>query len=162
MEMSDLLSAADVSLDLDAANKQRLLEILAAQAAARLGRSEQEVLSSLEARERLGSTALGKGLALPHAQLRGADRPLMLVARLRRPIDFQAPDEAPVDLVIMVLWPEDSADGFLPVLSEICRAVGEPQALNQLRRANSPEEIVALIDRQSSPDAAAARAPAPE
>jgi PTS system nitrogen regulatory IIA component len=160
--MSDLFSAADVTLGLDAANKQSLLESMAAQAAPRLGRSEQEVLSALEARERLGSTALGRGLALPHAQLRDVDRPLMLFARLSRPIDFQAPDEAPVDLVIMVLWPEDSADGFLPVLSEICRAVGEPQVLNQLRRANSPEEIVRLIDRQSSPDLAAARAPAPE
>jgi PTS system nitrogen regulatory IIA component len=162
MGISELLSAADVSLDLHVANKQSLLEIFAAQAAVRLGRSEEEVLSSLEARERLGSTALGKGLALPHAQLRGADRPLMLVARLSRPIDFQAPDEAPVDLVIMVLWPEGSADGFLPVLSEVCRAVGEPQTVNQLRRASSQEEIVALIGRQGSPDTAAARVPAPE
>ena len=160
--MLNRFSARDVSLNLDVASKQSLLEILAAQAAARLGLPEQEVLSSLEDRERLGSTALGKGLALPHAQLSGADRPLMLFARLRQPVDFQAPDEAPVDLVILVLWPKDSSDGFLPVLSEICRAVGDPQAMSQLRRASSPEEIVAVIHQQSSLMAAAAPAAQPE
>lgn len=160
MEMSDLLSAADVILDLDAANKQNLLEVLAAQAAARLGRPERDVLSALEARERLGSTALGKGVALPHAQLRGADRPLMLFARLAKPIDFQAPDETRVDLVILVLWPEDASDGMLPVLSEICRVVGDSQAQNQLRRAKSPEEVAAELMRASK--AAAARVRTPE
>ena len=162
MGMSNLLSAADVHLDLDATSKQSLFDVLATQAAAGLRRPKQEVLSSLEARERLGSTALGRGVALPHAQLRGAGRPVVLFARLSEPVDLQAPDEAPVDLVIMLLWPEDSADGFLPVLSQFCRALGEPQVLNQLRRANSPEEIVALINRHSSSNLAAARAPAPE
>ena len=145
MAIKDLFSAAAVMLDLEAANKRNLLESLADEAAARLGRPKQEILEALQAREQLGSTALGRGVALPHAQLRGADRPLLLFARLRRPLDFDAKDEEPVNLIVLVLWPEASPEGFLPALSEIVRALREPHVLRALRRTNSPDEVVALM-----------------
>ena len=75
MAISDHLSAADVILDASAGNKRSLLEILATEAASRLGHSRQEILDALQAREELGSTALGKGVALPHAELRGGHIP---------------------------------------------------------------------------------------
>jgi PTS system nitrogen regulatory IIA component len=154
-----LFSAADVTLDLSAGNKRRLLESLAASAAARLGRSEEEVLDALQDREQLGSTALGGGIALPHAQLRGGGRPVMLFARLARPINFQAADEEPVDLVILLLWPEDCAEGFLPALSEICRSLRDPQVLRRLRLASSPDEVVALFQREESAGSGVAPTP---
>jgi nitrogen PTS system EIIA component len=147
------ISTADVILDLDASNKRNLLQAIAREAAQRLGRPQAEILDALQARETLGSTALGRGIALPHARLIGDDPPLMLFARLRRPVDYEARDEDLVDLVILVLWPEASPEGFLPALAETCRAVREPQALRQLRAATSAEEVVALLDRYGRPAA---------
>ncbi len=153
MGITDHLSAADVILDLEAANKGAVLQHLAAEAAGRLGRPQAEILDALQARERLGSTALGRGVALPHARLEGDPRPIALFTRLRRPVDFEARDEEPVDLVILVLWPEASPEGFLPALAETCRSLREPQVLRRLRSAQAPEDIVALLggaaDRRS-------------
>jgi PTS system nitrogen regulatory IIA component len=151
MGIADRLSAADVVLELDAPSKRSLLRMLAADAAGRLGRSEREILDALEAREELGSTALGRGVALPHARLAGDHPPVMRFARLRRPIDYEAKDDEAVDLVILVLWPEAAPEGFLPALSETCRALREPQALRQLRMAKSAEEVVALLHRYGQP-----------
>lgn len=156
MEITDHLSAADVILDLDAANKRTVLKALAAEAAARLGQSGPKILDALLAREGLGSTALGRGVALPHARLGGDPPPVVLFARLRRPIDYEARDEEPVDLVILVLWPEASPEGFLPVLSETCRSLREPQTLRRLRSARTPEEVVSLLAGPSPAGAAAA------
>lgn len=151
MRISDRISAADVVLDLNAGSKRALLQALAAEAARRLGRPEEEILRALQDREALGSTALGRGVALPHARLAGDDPPVRIFARLHRPIDYEARDEEPVDLVILVLWPEAEAEGFLPALSATCRALREPQALRRLRAAASAEEVVALLDRYGDP-----------
>lgn len=151
MGISDRISAADVVLDLDVGTKRGLLQALAARAAQRLARPEPEILRALEDREALGSTALGRGVALPHARLAGDDPPVILFARLHRPIDYEARDEEPVDLAILVLWPEAEAEGFLPALSDTCRALREPQALRRLRGARSAEEVVALLSHYGSP-----------
>lgn len=154
MRITDLLSAEDVGLDQKAGNKRSLIQLLAVQAAARLGRPEPEVRAALEAREQLGSTALGRGVALPHARLEGESRPLLLVTRLARPIDFEARDDEPVDLVFTVLWPEAEAETFLPALSGLCRSLRNPQVLQKLRQARTPAEVVALL-RQAAPAEAA-------
>lgn len=145
MGITDHLTAADVILDLGAPTKAAALQLLAAEAADRVGRPEAEVLQALQARERLGSTALGRGVALPHARLEGDPPPVVLFARLRRPLDFDARDEEPVDLVILVLWPESSPEGFLPMLAETCRSLRDAQILRRLRAAASPGEVVALL-----------------
>lgn len=145
MRIADHLSAADVVLDLGATSKRAVLQALSAEAAVRAGRPEAEILEALQARERLGSTALGRGVALPHARLEGDLVPVVLVARLRRPVDFEARDEEPVDLVILVLWPEAAPEGFLPLLSDTCRSLREPKVLRRLREAGSPEEVISLL-----------------
>jgi len=147
MRTENMPSPDDIILGLDVRGKPALLQILAARAAARLGRDEQEVNAALLARERLGTTALGRGVALPHARLPGGDPPLMLFARLDRPIDFEARDDEPVDLVFAVLWPQEAAEGFLPALSDLCRSLREPSFLLALRRAATAEEILALLPR---------------
>ena len=154
MGITDHLSATDVILDLDATTKRAVLQHLAAEAATRLGRSEAEILEALQARERLGSTALGRGVALPHARLEGSPPPVALFARLRRPVNFESRDEEPVDLVILVLWPESSPDGFLPALAETCRSLREPQVPRRLRAARAPEEVVTLLAGPAAPAAA--------
>jgi PTS system nitrogen regulatory IIA component len=147
MEPSNHIPPGDVLLDLEAGSKRALLEALAAEAARRLGRPAAEILGALQDREALGSTALGRGVALPHARLPGDAPPLVLFARLRRPVDYEARDEEPVDLVILVLWPEAAAEGFLPALSETCRALRAPAALRRLRAAESAAEASALLGR---------------
>ncbi|HEY8611821.1 MAG TPA: PTS sugar transporter subunit IIA [Roseomonas sp.] len=129
-------------------SKSGLLHSLSAEAARRVGRPEQEVFDAVQAREQLGSTALGRGIALPHARLDGIDAPLALLARLRRPIEFDAKDGEPVDLVFLVIWPTASPEGFLPALSDICRVLRGSQTPRQLRHAKSPEEALDLL-RQS-------------
>ena len=114
MGITASFSAADVILDLGVGSKRSLFQMLSAEAASRLGRPEQELLGALQAREQLGSTALGRGVALPHARLGGDGPPVTIFARLLRPIEFEARDDEPVDLVFLVLWHEASSEGFLP------------------------------------------------
>lgn len=139
------ITAADVMLDLAVPSKRALLQALAAEAARRLGRPEGEILDALQARERLGATGLGRGVGLPHAQIPGGAPPVMLFARLAKPVDYEARDDEPVDLVILVLWPEAEREGFLPALSETCRALREPASLRRLRAATTAGEIAAIL-----------------
>lgn len=143
--ITDHLSPHDVILGLNATSKPEVLRLLATEAANRLGRPEDEILEALQARERLGSTALGRGVALPHSRLEGELRPVVLFARLAHPLEFEARDEEAVDLVILVLWPDASPAGFLPMLAQTCRSLREPQTLRRLRAASGPEEVVALL-----------------
>ena len=151
MRITDLLSTADVILDLGATTKPATLGLLASAAAGRLGRPQAEVLEALQARERLGSTALGRGVALPHARIEGDARPVALFARLRRAIEFDARDDEPVDLVILVLWPDASPEGFLPMLAEACRSLRDPQTLRQLRGAATARDVLALLAGPATP-----------
>lgn len=153
MGISDRISAADVMLDLSVRNKRDLLEIMARKAAVPLGRSEAEILDALSAREDLGSTALGRGVAVPHAQLRGAVPALMLLARLRQPIDFDAPDAEPVDLIFLVLWSADDPKGLLEAVGEICRRLRDPEMLRRLRLAVRPQDVSEVLDDRGEFDA---------
>lgn len=162
MSIPELFTTADVLLDAEPTNKAALLDLLAVEAARRLGLPRQEVLGALQAREKIGSTALGRGVALPHAEVRDAQAPLVLFARLRRAVNFDARDEEPVDLVFLVLWPSAARKGLLPAMSEICRALREPQTLRRLRTAETPGEVVRLVLQAVPPEAARDGAPSGE
>lgn len=131
--------------------KPGVLEALAAEAAQRLDAPVEALLSALRARERLGPTALGRGVALPHARLAADHPPLLLLARLARPVDWEARDGEGVDLILLVLWPEAEAERFLPTLAELCRVLREARVLRDLRAAATPEEAAALIPLAVAP-----------
>ncbi|PHK94225.1 transcriptional regulator [Pseudoroseomonas rhizosphaerae] len=154
MPIKELFHQENSVLSLSPKDKKELLEMLADEAAARLQYDRQKVLEALQAREKLGSTALGRGIGLPHTRLEGLGAPLALLARLARPIEFDARDGEPVDLVFMVLWPENSAEGFLPALSGICRVLRGNQLARQLRQAQSGTEALAMLQSSEaeSPD----------
>jgi PTS system nitrogen regulatory IIA component len=154
MRTTELFPDTGILLDLHAAGKRDLLERLAAEAAALQGRDAAAVLEALLARERLGSTALGRGVGLPHSRMDGDHPPLMLFARLRRGLDFEARDDEPVDLVFMVLWPEAAPEGFLPALSELCRSLRDPQVLRRLRQAATPAEVLDVLGANAPGDVA--------
>ena len=143
--IADLFPADGDVLSLAPADKAALLGLLADEAAARLGRPREEILDALQARERLGSTALGRGVAMPHTRLAGLHTQLALLARLQRPIDFDARDGEPVDLVFLILWPEAASEGFLPALANICRVLRSNQLPRQLRQARSGAEALAML-----------------
>ncbi len=155
MAIADLFPAAEGILSLSPADKAELLEMVSAAAAARMGRDKGEVLDALQARERLGSTALGRGVALPHTRMDDMREPVAILARLTRPIEFDARDGEPVDLVFTVLWPEEEAEGFLPALSNICRVLRDNQLPRQLRQAKSADEALAMLRAadQADPEA---------
>lgn len=142
MAMADLFPEANDILSLSPANKTELFEMLAAAMAGRLHQPAETVLEAILARERLGSTALGRGVAMPHARVDWLDRPAAVLARLTRPIEMDARDGEPVDLVFLVLWPEAASEGFLPALSNICRALRDNQLPRQLRQAGSAAEAL--------------------
>src|SRR5262245_57289076 len=108
MKIKDFLSAADVAVDVRAADKASLLKDLATRAAAALNLSVDMVVSEIAKRDELGSTGIGRGVAIPHARLREIKKPLGLLARLKSPIEFDAVDGQPVDLVFLLLLPASS------------------------------------------------------
>jgi PTS system nitrogen regulatory IIA component len=144
-----IFSEGDVSLAVSLRNKKSLLAALATEAASRIDRPPQEILDALDAREELGSTGLGKGVALPHAQLPGSFDPVVLFWRLTKPIDFDARDGEPVDLVFLVIWPAEDAGGILTAVSGICRALRDAGLPRQLRLASGREKVVELMREHS-------------
>jgi nitrogen PTS system EIIA component len=113
---------------------------LARRAAASTGLSQQDIWKALEAREALGSTGVGAGIAIPHAQITGLDRLYGLFIRLDRRIDYDAIDAQPVDLVFLLLIPADTKD-YLPALALVSRRLRDPAIATSLRKAEHAREL---------------------
>src|SRR5260370_10770595 len=111
MKISDLLTPTDVMIDVRTANKRLLLREFAAKAAASLGLRDDQVAPSLLKREELGSTGIGRGVAIPHARLPNLQRPFGLLARLKQPLEFDAIDGQAVDIVLCLLLPAAAENG---------------------------------------------------
>jgi nitrogen PTS system EIIA component len=135
MDIKKFLSPTDVLLDLSASDKTRLLKKLAETAASVLNLPADRVYSALAAREDLGSTGTGSGIAIPHARLDELKRPFGLLARLKRPIAFDAIDGKPVDVVFLLLLPTAPAGEQLNALAAVARKLRNPEAARDLRRA---------------------------
>ena len=154
MDLGDIIGVDDVVIGLPGRDKAELLAELAGRAAERLAAGEatgraasaieprvtvpgaRDILASLSARERMGSTGLGRGFALPHARLEGLGRLVGLFARLAQPIDFDAIDGEPVDLVVLLLIPGGSRD-HVSALAAIARTMRDEATLRQVRKAGS-------------------------
>ena len=145
MKISDLLSPADVMIDARTSGKPLLLQEFAAKAAAGLGLPADQVASYLLKREELGSTGIGRGVAIPHARLPDLQRPYGLLAKLRQPIEFEAIDGQAVDIVFVLLLPAKVESGQLEALALAARALRPPENLVRLRDAKTPSELYAAI-----------------
>ena len=145
MPFPDRFATGDVLLDIEARGRRALIETLAAEAAQRADCAPEPVLDALLAREALGSTALGRGIAMPHAAVAEARSPAILFARLRRPVEFEARDGEPVDLVVLVIWPAAARAGLLGAMGRVAGALRDPVLPRRLRQAATPEEVVALL-----------------
>lgn len=146
--MSDIayiLSADAIDAGLTVANKKALFQQLATAAARRTDLAAKDIVAALNERERLGSTGFGAGVAIPHGKLPGLAGVVGYFARLNQPIDFQAVDNLPVDLVFLLLSPPDAGADHLKALASVSRALRDRQTLAKLRGARSKDAIFALL-----------------
>jgi nitrogen PTS system EIIA component len=145
MKISDLLSPKDVLVDVRTSNKRQLLQEFAARAADSLDLRVDQVAPYLIKREELGSTGIGRGVAIPHARLPDLQRPYGLLAKLRHPIEFEAIDGQAVDIVFVLLLPAAVESGQLEALALAARVLRPPENLIRLRDAKTPSELYAAI-----------------
>jgi PTS system nitrogen regulatory IIA component len=145
MKIPDLLSPADVMIDVRSSDKNGLLRELAAKAASSLKLRVDQVAPLLLKREDLGSTGIGRGVAIPHARLPELHRPFGLLAKLNQPIEFDAIDGQAVDLVFLLLLPAAAENGQLGALALVARTLRPSEVLVRLRRAKTVSEIYSAV-----------------
>lgn len=144
-DLSAFLGDDAVASALSVANKKGLFHQLGLRAARRTGLDAKTIIHAVTERERLGSTGFGKGVAIPHGKIEGLPRMFGYFARLTQPIEFQAVDELPVDLVFLLLSPPDAGADHLKGLAQVSRALRDPQMVAKLRGARSKDAIYALL-----------------
>ena len=154
MELGDLIALKGVVPQLRARNKKQALLELAAKAADITGIDASLIFETILQRERLGTTALGRGIAIPHGRLKGLKGITGIAVQLAKPVDFEAMDDQPVDLVILLLAPEDSGADHLKALARIARVLKQPNKLAKLRAASDSAAIYALLTSEEASHAA--------
>jgi PTS system nitrogen regulatory IIA component len=154
VDLHDLLTPDGIIASLKATNKKDALQELAAIAAAKTGLDAREIFNTLLQRERLGSTGLGRGIAIPHVKLNALREIVCLFARLEVPIEYESHDGQPVDLVFMLLAPEDASGDHLKALARISRLVREPSILDDLRNAPDAAALHSALTMVASSHAA--------
>ncbi|HEX8388601.1 MAG TPA: PTS sugar transporter subunit IIA [Sphingomonas sp.] len=153
-DLSDLLRPEAVVTDLVGTGKKAVLQSLAALLGQQLGTDTRLIADRLLDRERIGSTGFGHGVAIPHARLDGLDAITGAFARLTHPVDYQAVDELPVDLVFVLLSPADAGAEHLKALARVSRRLRDARFLGKLRGAGSRDALYALFTTDEARDAA--------
>lgn len=155
MNIADLLSEERVDCHSGATSKKRALELLSERlsgAAPEL--TQSEIFESLLARERLGSTGLGHGIAIPHGRLAGADHAIAAFLKLDQGIDYDAPDRKPVDLLFALVVPEACTDEHLQILASLAEMFGDEETVTRLRSCDDAATLLELFSRWKTSDAA--------
>ncbi len=154
MALADLLHQDAIIPALKATSKKQLLQELATKAAKLSGVSEREIFDVILQRERLGSTGVGHGIAIPHGKLAGISTISGIFARLESPVDFEALDDEPVDLVFLLLAPEGAGADHLKALSRIARILRDQDLAAKLRQTDSASAIYAFLNEEQANSAA--------
>ncbi len=154
MDLSDLLGVEAVLPSLKASSKKQAIQELAERAATLTGLPAREIFDTLLQRERLGSTGVGHGVAIPHGKLPALPRIFGLFARLDKAVDFEALDDEPVDLVFLLLAPEGSGADHLKALARIARVLRDGATAAKLRATSDPTALYALLTQPVASHAA--------
>src|SRR5829696_1592564 len=154
MPLLDFLTPQAVLPALRVNGTKQALHELASHSARLTGLDERAIFETLLQRERLGSTGIGEGLAIPHGKLPGLDHLFGLVARLDRPIDFEALDGQPVDILFLLLAPEGAGADHLKALARIARVLREPGTIERIRAARDADAVFAVLMEAPTPRAA--------
>lgn len=145
MPLLDFLDPRAVLPALRVNGKKQALQELAFQAARLTGLAESAIYEALLQRERLGSTGIGEGIAIPHGKLPGLDKIFGLVARLDKPVDFEALDSQPVDVLFLLLAPEGAGADHLKALARVARVLREPGLIERLRATRDAAALYAIM-----------------
>jgi nitrogen PTS system EIIA component len=145
MDLGDLLAPEGIIPSLSANSKKQALQELAQRASELTGLDARDVFDTLLQRERLGSTGLGRGIAIPHVKFRSLTDIVCLFARTSEPIEFESHDGQPVDLIFLLLAPEHASGDHLKALSRISRLMREPSTLERLRAASDAKAIREIL-----------------
>ncbi|PHR63400.1 MAG: PTS IIA-like nitrogen-regulatory protein PtsN [Idiomarina sp.] len=146
MDLSTLLSPDCTRCAVDGSSKKKVLELIGQMAAPRLsGTTSFDVFESLLNRERLGSTGIGMGVAIPHGRLASANKPVAILITLSSPIDFDAIDNQPVDIIFALLVPEDQHEQHLQTLASVAQRLNDKNCTRALRDAHSDQELYDLF-----------------
>ena len=155
VEIADIVAPEGVLLNVKSCrSKRQVLKELARQAAHLIGLDEQRLLDALMERERLGTTGIGHGIAIPHAKLADLDRVVGLFARLDHPVDFEALDEQPSDLIFLLLAPHSADTESLKALARISRLLRDPAVREQLRLEQDRQAVYRTLTRKTESHAA--------
>lgn len=152
-DLSDLITVDAIDAGMHASNKKALFQQLAAAAARLTGLPAKNIAACLNERERLGSTGFGGGIAIPHGKI-GVDRIFGYFVRLNAPIEFNAIDKLPVDIIFMLLSPSDAGADHLKALARVSRSLRDRATVEKLRGARSKDAIFALLAGVESRNAA--------
>ena len=143
--LAKLLPAQNVELNVDASSKKRVFEYASILFENNQGIERSKVFDSLLAREQLGSTALGKGVAIPHGRIKGLKEAVAAVIRVNQPVAFDAPDGMPVGLMVFLLVPEQATQQHLEILSELAEFLSEKANRDALMTADSAGSVLQLV-----------------
>jgi len=145
MLLSDLVAPNAVIPALKVNSKKQALQELAARAAKLTGQAERTIFEILLQREKLGSTGVGNGIAIPHGKLPKLEHLFGLFARLDRPVEFEALDGQPVDLIFLLLAPEAAGADHLKALARVARLLRDPEVARKLRESRDAEALYAVL-----------------
>jgi PTS system nitrogen regulatory IIA component len=145
MPLTDIIAPNAIIPALKANNKKQAIQELSAQAAKLTGLNERSILEVLQQRERLGSTAVGSGVAIPHGKLPKLGRLFGLFARLEKPIEFDALDNQKVDLIFLLLAPEGAGADHLKALAKVARLLRDPEIARKLRESRDVDALHAVL-----------------
>jgi len=154
MDMATLINSGSVRVVASASSKKRLMHQLSEIASSQYELSQSEVFDALMDREDLGSTAVGNGVALPHARLEGIDRVVGVLILLDKPMDFKAVDQKPVDLIFALFAPKDSGVEHLKALALVSRTLRDNDVCAKLRSNKDPATIYTILTESPSDQAA--------
>ena len=155
MDLGDLIARDGILPNLAATSKKQALHDMSERAAELTGLTVRDIFDTLLQRERLCSTGFGHGIAIPHVKFAALKSTFGLLARVAKPVEFEALDGEPVDLIFMLLSPEHAGGDHLKALARISRLVRQPGMLDRLRSAKDANSLYAVI---SDPDPAASHA----
>jgi nitrogen PTS system EIIA component len=150
MPLTDLVAPNAIIPALKINSKKQAIQEIAARAAAVSGLSERVIFETLLQRERLGSTGIGHGIAIPHCKLAKLEKLFGVFARLERPIDFEAVDGQPVDLIFLLLAPEGAGADHLKALARVARLLRDPDTAHKLRESRDADALYAVLTMTSA------------
>ncbi|MGB7256674.1 MAG: PTS IIA-like nitrogen regulatory protein PtsN [Pseudolabrys sp.] len=145
MTLTDLVAPSAIIPALKIKNKKQAIQEISTKAAELTGQNERAILEILQQREKLGSTAVGNGVAIPHGKLPKLTQLFGLFARLEKPIDFEALDSQPVDLIFLLLAPENAGADHLKALARVARLLRDPEVARKLRESRDTEALYSVL-----------------